>query len=198
MAAVESETCASTLPARRSAVASSLLANPTARRLLEHRVGEAVVETALVVGDPDAGTVEVGERSKAGAVGGADQHQLAVAHVRPREGRDPRPLVGAPHARHGDVELVGGEVGQHRAERHLDVFDLDAERRSERLEEVDVDPFELPLGVAHAEHGRIHRGPDPEHAGGENSLQAVGGLRAGLRHDRDGGEDGERESGMSW
>ena len=152
------------------------------RRLLEHGVGEAVVEAALIVGDPHAGTVEVGERSEPAAVAGADHHQLAVAHIRPRKGRDTRPLIGAPHARHGDIELVGGEVRQHRAEVHLDVFDPHAERRSERLEQVDVDPFEPPVGVAHAEDGRIHGGADPEHAGGENPLQSIGGLRAGLGH----------------
>lgn len=86
-----------------------------------------------------------------------------------------RALGRAADARHGDVELVGGEVREQRAERHLHVFDLNAERRPQHLQGVYVEALQLSgRRIAHAEYGSVHRGADAEHAGLQNFLQPVG------------------------
>jgi NADP-dependent 3-hydroxy acid dehydrogenase YdfG len=94
------------------------------------------------------------------------------------------------HAMEGFTKAMAIELApEHRAEGHLHVFDLDAECGAQGLQRVDVEAVKLSgRGIAHAEHRRVHRGPDPQHAAVENSLQAVG--RLTLRRCRSGGENG--------
>jgi hypothetical protein len=165
-------------------------------RLGEHVVGETVVQPASVVADLEAGAVEVRKRLEAPLVGAADQQQLPVAHIGFRKRGDPCTVERPSHPRHCDVELVGGEVSEHRAERHLHIFELDAERRVQRVQHIHVEATEISArGIAHAEHGRVHRRADPQHAAVEDHLQPIRRLALRGRRQRgdEGGGDAEHE-----
>lgn len=122
------------------------------------------------------------------------RHQLAIAHVGLGKGGDPRPVEGAAHAGHRHIELVGGEIGEHRTESHLHILDLDAERGAERVEKINVEPHEVAARTRHAEHWRVHRGADPQHATRDDTLQAIGCLRRHRGGQREEGEGDDQNS----
>ena len=174
------------------------------RRVLELGVGEAVVEAALVVGDLQPRLVEIGERLVFVLVGRADHQQLAVAHIRLGECRRARPLERAAHAGHRHVELVGGKIAEHRAERHLDVFDPDAERRPSVSERIHVEAVKPAGRVPHAEHRRVHGGADAQHAAlsapdpaGRTSTRAPDALQPDLAEKNAGAEIGVQHLGAA-
>ena len=150
------------------------------RRLLELGVGEAIVEPALVVGDLEPGLVEVGERAVSAPCRRCGSSSACRSACRAWRRSRPAPVRACgpcPTSRHRTCRQ---QVGDHRAERHLDVVDLDAERRRERRQHIHVEAFELAgRRIAHAEHRRVHGGADAQDLGVQHALQPVRALGGG-------------------
>ena len=132
-----------------------------------------LVGSTWIDDDPDPCPVNLFQRGQPGGIAATNNGRFTTYRIRSRKKTDPLPGKLLGNAAHGDVELVGLQIGQQGGPGGGHQLQGDAKRFSEVLGQLDVNAGVSPIRIAVAVRFVVTGGAHPQFLPGKDAVQPV-------------------------